>query len=113
MRDLARLRSSRLGDWGGPLLVTLLGALLRFSRLDVPRSLVFDETEYALNGYAMITFGVERLPQAGMRPNGTGMWQSCPVVVDCAMQASHPPLGNWMIAAGEWLFGMNSFGRWR
>ncbi|MFG6201059.1 hypothetical protein [Nonomuraea sp. JJY05] len=70
--------------------MTLLGALLRFPRLDVPRSLAFDETEYAVNGYAMITFGVERLPQAGMRPNGIDMWQSCPVVVDCAMQASHP-----------------------
>jgi len=64
LRD--RLVSSLPGDkvlgWLGPLLVTAFGAYLRFNRLAVPRTLIFDETYYAKDAYSLLKFGVERNP---------------------------------------------------
>ncbi|MGC5016869.1 phospholipid carrier-dependent glycosyltransferase, partial [Streptosporangium sp. DT93] len=49
-----------LRGWLGPLLVTALGAVLRFVDLGRPHAVVFDETWYAKDAWALITFGVER-----------------------------------------------------
>src|SRR5690349_213399 len=49
---------SRWG-WAAVLAVTVLGGLLRFWRLDRPRFLVFDETYYVKQGFAMFRAGHE------------------------------------------------------
>ena len=82
-----------LWGWLGPLLVTLLAGVLRFSRLSVPKTRIFDETYYAKDAWSLLHHGVEV-------DKGVGEF------------VAHPPLGKWAIALGEAAFGNNSFG-WR
>lgn len=106
-------RAARWSGWGGPLLVTLLAGLLRFWRLDSPRAVVFDETYYAKDAWSLLRLGYEGSwpdrtiadPQILARP------QVIPLS-DAGAFVAHPPTGKWVIALGEWMFGMNPFG-WR
>ncbi|MER6507858.1 phospholipid carrier-dependent glycosyltransferase [Nonomuraea sp. NPDC001636] len=107
--------------WAGPLLVALFGGLLRFVRLGEPKAVVFDETYYAKDAWSLLRYGVERAmlgdaknPIADRRliAGNLDIFRQCPQSSDCASFVAHPPLGKWMIAVGEWLFGMNPFG-WR
>ncbi|MFI6928701.1 phospholipid carrier-dependent glycosyltransferase, partial [Nonomuraea spiralis] len=107
--------------WVGPLLLALFGGLLRFVRLGDPKAVVFDETYYAKDAYSLLTYGVERSmlgdaknPVADHRimAGNLDIFRQCPEPSECASFVAHPPLGKWMIAVGEWLFGMNPFG-WR
>jgi dolichyl-phosphate-mannose-protein mannosyltransferase len=107
------------GWWGwlGPLLVTAFGAFLRFDRLRVPRALIFDETYYAKDAWSILNHGVElnlvsnanALIQAGH----ANIFAPCNGTPEgCAEYVVQPEMGKLLIAAGEWLFGLNSFG-WR
>jgi dolichyl-phosphate-mannose-protein mannosyltransferase len=100
--------------WIAIVAVTAVGGLLRFWRLDRPHSLVFDETYYVKEGYSMFTAGYER------RWSGGGnvvdpKWNAGNVHVftDTPEFVVHPPVGKWMIGAGEWLFGPTSSWGWR
>jgi dolichyl-phosphate-mannose-protein mannosyltransferase len=115
------MQGSALWGWLGPLLVTVFGGILRFVRLGDPRGLVFDETYYVKDAYSLLRYGVERItlgddknPIADHRilAGDLDIFKHCPTSSDCASFVAHPPLGKWMIALGEWLFGMNPFG-WR
>lgn len=103
--------SLRLWYWLVPVLVTVVGGLLRFIRLDEPRSLVFDETYYVKDAYSFLISGYERgwTENANEKFNVgdfSGLLNSPEYVV-------HPPVGKWMIAFGMWIFGpSNTFG-WR
>jgi dolichyl-phosphate-mannose--protein O-mannosyl transferase len=99
---------SALWGWIGPLLVMAVGGVLRFLRLDLPHTIVFDEVYYAKDAWALKLWGVEcdwgvKLPTHPCTTPG---------------YVVHPPLGKWMIAVGEMLFHgdpsntQNSFG-WR
>jgi dolichyl-phosphate-mannose--protein O-mannosyl transferase len=101
---------SPVWGWVGPLLVTALGAFLRFYRLGTPKTIVFDETYYVGDGYGILRHGVEinhlknadaLLAQGKTNILGTG-----------GELVVHPPLGKVLIAGGEWLFGLTPFG-WR
>src|SRR5271170_3912404 len=50
---------SPVWGWVGPLLVTALGAFLRFYRLGTPKAVVFDETYYVGDAYGILRHGVE------------------------------------------------------
>ncbi|MDR8409899.1 phospholipid carrier-dependent glycosyltransferase [Nonomuraea sp. 3-1Str] len=115
------MQGATLWGWLGPVLVAVFGGILRFVRLGEPRSIVFDETYYIKDAYSLLTFGVERTtlgdaknPIADRRimTGDLDIWQHCPNPADCAAFVAHPPLGKWMIGAGEWMFGMTPFG-WR
>src|SRR5215469_12479184 len=103
-------------SWLGPLLVTLLGGLLRFYRLGVPHSVVFDETYYVPDAYGILKHGVEisavdsaknrNLVDHLLAHGGTH------ILANTGEYVVHPPLGKVMIAVGEWLFGLTPFG-WR
>lgn len=43
--------------WLIPLVVTLLGGLLRFVHLNHPHELIFDETYYVKDAWALLHFG--------------------------------------------------------
>ncbi|MEV5329809.1 phospholipid carrier-dependent glycosyltransferase [Nonomuraea sp. NPDC052634] len=110
-----------LAGWLGPLAVAVFGGLLRFIGLGEPRAVVFDETYYAKDAYSLLVEGVERSmlgdakdPIADRRllAGDLDIFRQCAQPEDCASFVAHPPLGKWMIAVGEWLFGMNPFG-WR
>ncbi|MEU4836585.1 phospholipid carrier-dependent glycosyltransferase, partial [Streptosporangium sp. NPDC023615] len=79
-----------LWGWLGPLLVTAFGAVLRFVNLGHPRTIMFDETYYAKDAWALMTFGAEHnvVKDADkiIMSGGTGIWQQCaPAEIDkCA-----------------------------
>ncbi|MEO5875664.1 MAG: phospholipid carrier-dependent glycosyltransferase [Streptosporangiaceae bacterium] len=110
-----KLPGSALWAWLGPLLVTAFAGFLRFDRLGQPRAVVFDETYYAKDAYSLWKFGYEHKVRA--TPDGIAdrlflagkpdqMWDPGAAFV------AHPPVGKWMIALGEWMFGVTPFG-WR
>lgn len=88
-----------LWGWVAPLLITAMAAYMRFNRLRIPSSKIFDEVYYTHDAHSLFHHGVE----LNNTDNGPGF-------------IVHPPLGKWMIALGEWIVndpsGTNSFG-WR
>ena len=104
-----------LWGWVGPLLVTAFAAFLRFNRLVVPRALIFDETYYAKDGWSILQHGVEwNLVQNAnqlITAGHTNIFQACSGT-GCGEFVVQPPVGKLLIAAGEWLYGLNSVG-WR
>ncbi|MFF0013488.1 dolichyl-phosphate-mannose--protein mannosyltransferase [Streptomyces sp. NPDC005374] len=104
---------ARWSGWGGPLLVALLAGLLRFWRLGSPRTVVFDETYYAKDAWSLLRLGYE-----GTWPDrkiADPQILADPQVIPLSGSGSfvaHPPTGKWVIALGEWMFGLTPFG-WR
>jgi dolichyl-phosphate-mannose-protein mannosyltransferase len=102
--------------WALALVVTLIGAVLRWTRLGHPNEFVFDETYYAKDAFSLLRFGYERqfVDQANDLIVGSdGAIDGLDAVFKAeAAYVVHPPLGKWVIALGEWLFGMTPFG-WR
>lgn len=102
--------TDRVLGWAGPLGVTVLAGFLRFWQLGKPKEFVFDETYYAKDAYGLLTYGYEQdfIDKADTKIlNGNlDVFTTDPSFV------VHPPLGKWIIASGEQLFGFNPFG-WR
>jgi len=114
LSTVERLRDGRMYDaaagWAVTLGITLLAFLIRLHNLVYPRKLIFDETYYAKDAWSLLHFGYERNWPEGandqiLAGNVEGFSNTPEFVV-------HPPLGKWLIAVGEQMFGMNSFG-WR
>ncbi|MGC4984134.1 dolichyl-phosphate-mannose--protein mannosyltransferase [Streptomyces sp. DT193] len=104
-------RFNRWSGWVGPLLVTLLAGLLRFWNLGSPKAVIFDETYYAKDAWALFHRGYEvnwakNANDLILQRNG-----HVPVPSDAAYVV-HPPIGKYVIGLGEWMFGFNPFG-WR
>ncbi len=108
--DAAR-RLTRWMGWGGPLLVALFAGVLRFWHLGSPRAVIFDETYYAKDAWALLHLGYE-----GTWPsNANSLILQHPQKIPLSSAPSyvvHPPVGKWVISLGEWAFGLNPFG-WR
>ncbi|MCQ9384501.1 dolichyl-phosphate-mannose--protein mannosyltransferase [Brevibacterium moorei] len=97
--------------WFIPVVLTVLGGALRLYRLGFPHSLVFDETYYVKDGYALWQSGYERnwtkeANDAFNQGDPSGLLEAGEYVV-------HPPLGKWLIGAGEQIFGVQSSFGWR
>jgi len=75
--------------------VVLVAGILRFVDLSRPKGQIFDEIYYAVDALHLLQHGVE-----WDNNSNTGSF------------VVHPPLGKWIIGAGEKLFGYNEFG-WR
>ncbi|MEU3972214.1 dolichyl-phosphate-mannose--protein mannosyltransferase [Streptomyces bacillaris] len=104
-------RLVRWSGWGGPLLVALVAGVLRFWRLDQPHAVIFDETYYAKDAWALVNQGYE-----GSWPKDVDKLilkdpSSVPIPTDPGYVV-HPPVGKWVIGFGEQLFGFTPFG-WR
>ncbi|MFF2141801.1 dolichyl-phosphate-mannose--protein mannosyltransferase [Kitasatospora sp. NPDC058190] len=101
----------RWSGWLGPIAVAVFAGLLRFTDLGQPHAIIFDETYYAKDAYALWHGGYEiNWPEDAnttiMTPGAAVPYRPTPSYV------VHPPVGKWIIGAGEQLFGMNPFG-WR
>ncbi|SDQ66491.1 dolichyl-phosphate-mannose--protein mannosyltransferase [Quadrisphaera sp. DSM 44207] len=106
-----RARGDRLRGWAGPLLVAALAGVLRFWRLGEPHQLVFDETYYVKQAYTLLRVGYElRWPEGADEDFTAG---SPDAFLDEADYPVHPPVGKWMIAVGQALFGVESSVGWR
>ncbi|MFD7580000.1 dolichyl-phosphate-mannose--protein mannosyltransferase [Kitasatospora sp. NPDC059817] len=101
----------RWSGWLGPIAVAVFAGILRFTNLGQPHAIIFDETYYAKDAYALWHGGYEiNWPDGAneqiMTPGAAVPYRST------ASYVVHPPVGKWIIGAGEMLFGMNPFG-WR
>ncbi|RFU88678.1 phospholipid carrier-dependent glycosyltransferase [Streptomyces triticagri] len=97
--------------WAGPLLVALVAGALRFWRLGKPHDVIFDETYYAKDAWALIQRGYE--VEWPKNFDDTVLSQGSGVTVPTdPSYVVHPPVGKWIIGLGEWMFGFDPFG-WR
>jgi dolichyl-phosphate-mannose--protein O-mannosyl transferase len=104
-------RLARWSGWGGPLLVTLLAGVLRFWNLGSPKAVIFDETYYAKDAWALVHRGYEvnwAKDANDLILQGNG---HVSIPTDAAYVV-HPPVGKYVIGLGELLFGFDPFG-WR
>ncbi|WP_022894747.1 dolichyl-phosphate-mannose--protein mannosyltransferase [Agromyces subbeticus] len=110
-RVLATPRRRALWYWGGPILVTLIAATLRFWNLGHPQAIVFDETYYVKDAWTLLQNGYESSwpegADADFAAGDTGIFQDAPAYV------VHPPLGKWMISLGMAAFGAGDPFWWR
>jgi dolichyl-phosphate-mannose-protein mannosyltransferase len=115
-RLVSPLPDDRPWGWLGPLLVTAFGTYLRFSRLRVPRALIFDETYYAKDAWSILQHGVELnlVPGANavIAAGHANIFAACNGTAACGEYVVQPEMGKLLIAWGEAMFGLNSFG-WR
>lgn len=96
--------------WIVPLVVTVLGGLLRFINLSHPHMLIFDETYYVKDAYALLHYGHE---MEWVEDSNEQFIAGNPQLEGGPSYVVHPPLGKWLIAGGMLLFGeFNGFG-WR
>ena len=107
----------RLLGWLGPALAAAIGGFLRFFDVGRISTLIFDETYYVKQGYSMLLYGVE------MRNNETfnkdnaawnaGTFDPATIFTATSDFVVHPPVGKWVIAAGQGLFGIENPVGWR
>jgi dolichyl-phosphate-mannose-protein mannosyltransferase len=102
--------ADRLAGWLVTLVITAIAFGIRIVGLGYPNKLVFDETYYAKDAYSLLKFGYER--NWPSNANAQIVAGHPDVMQDTASFIVHPPVGKWLIAGGEQLFGFNSFG-WR
>ncbi|MEV6302269.1 phospholipid carrier-dependent glycosyltransferase [Actinoplanes sp. NPDC051861] len=82
-------------SWLVTAVIVSIAAILRFAGLSSPKGHVFDEVYYPTDAWDMLQHGVE--------------WDE---KVNGPAYVVHPPLGKWLIAFGEQIFGNNELG-WR
>ncbi len=116
-RLLATAPTDRLLGWLGPLLAAALGGVIRFWDLGRIHTLIFDETYYVKQAYSMLLYGVEMRNNESFNHDNaawnSGTFDPAQVFTSEADFVVHPPVGKWVIAGGEQLFGIdNPFG-WR
>ena len=116
-RDRLQPLVTGAGGWPVTLAITVLAGLLRFLRVDQPATTLntkgaavgpgqmFDELYYACDAHSLMLYGVEH---ASTTTDG----HFCQLQSAAPAFVVHPPVGKWLIAGGEQLFGFNSFG-WR
>ncbi|CAM5440342.1 Dolichyl-phosphate-mannose--protein mannosyltransferase OS=Streptomyces alboniger OX=132473 GN=CP975_14520 PE=3 SV=1 [Streptomyces alboniger] len=103
-------RFARWSGWGGPLLVTLFAGVLRFYHLGSPKAVIFDETYYAKDAWALVHRGFE--VNWDKHVNDLILSGGNVRLPTDAAYVVHPPVGKYVIGLGELLFGFNPFG-WR
>ncbi|MFF0445623.1 dolichyl-phosphate-mannose--protein mannosyltransferase [Streptomyces sp. NPDC004609] len=101
----------RLAPWGGPLLVALFAGILRFWNLGSPNAVIFDETYYAKDAWALINQGYEGNWPKNVDQKLIADPSSVQVPTDPGYVV-HPPVGKWFIGLGEKMFDFTPFG-WR
>ncbi|KUN78451.1 dolichyl-phosphate-mannose--protein mannosyltransferase [Streptomyces griseoruber] len=104
-------RITRWSGWGGPLLVTLVAGVMRFWNLGNPKKVIFDETYYAKDAWALVHRGFEVNWDKNANDLILSSGGHVAVPTDAAYVV-HPPVGKYVIGLGELIFGFDPFG-WR
>jgi dolichyl-phosphate-mannose--protein O-mannosyl transferase len=103
--------ASRNAGWLGPLLVAVFAGVVRFVSLGHPHDFVFDETYYPKDAWSLLKQGYEGTWPDSANKQLLANPQHIPLG-SAAEFIAHPPLGKWVIAIGEGIFGLSPFG-WR
>ena len=110
LRDDYPLRRDEPLSWLITGVITLLAFGIRFPGLGNPPKILFDETYYAKEAWSVLHFGYAKAwpgnADAQINNGMTNVW------LDYGDKVVHPQMAKYIIAIGEWMFGMNSFG-WR
>jgi dolichyl-phosphate-mannose-protein mannosyltransferase len=101
----------RLWYWGGPVVVTLIAAVLRLWHIGSPHALVFDETFYVKDAWTLMHLGYEGSWPADPDPGFNA--GSVNTFLSSGSYVAHPPLGKWVISLGLQVFGAQSAVGWR
>lgn len=104
--------SERAKGWVWPAAITLVAFGLRLLDLGRPRTLSFDERYYAENAWSMLKVGYAQDFVEGAEARIARGDLDNLFIAGQPTQVVHPDAAKWLIAAGEAVFGMNSFG-WR
>ncbi len=113
-------RSNTFWGWVAPLVVTICAGILQFWSLTTPHDITFDETYYAKDAYSLLVKGhamsFVNNPQTDASEAdaliNSGDTKPEDLFLDTPSKVVHPEVGKWMIAAGEWIFGLTPLG-WR
>lgn len=108
---LADPRMTAALAWLAPTLVTLLAAALRLIDLAHPHQIMFDETYYVKDAWALWNLGYEGKWDEGADTQLLSGDDSA--LTTDASYVVHPPLGKWIIALGMALMGPGSSFGWR
>ncbi len=102
----------RLGWWitGA---VALIAALTRFFRLGFPDRLMFDETYYVKGANSLLRLGYEADWQGGTEFDAAFAAGDFSHTSPAGDYVVHPPLGKWIMAIGQAIFGETSPFGWR
>ena len=95
---------NRVVGWVAPLAVAVFGLLLRLNRLHLPVKTAFDEVYYACDAQMLLRYGYEH----AHKPNNVCIVDD--TVTETAGFVVHPPLGKWLIAMGQWIYGYHPDG---
>ncbi len=110
--------SNPLWGWLAPLIITLLAGVLQFWSLTTPHDITFDETYYAKDAYSLL---VKHYASSFINDDKTDESEADAIINTGSTEGIfakepsevvHPEVGKWMIAIGEWIFGMTPLG-WR
>ncbi|MFE7975188.1 dolichyl-phosphate-mannose--protein mannosyltransferase [Streptomyces shenzhenensis] len=104
-------RITRWSGWVGPLLVTLMAGVMRFWNLGSPKAVIFDETYYAKDAWALVHRGFEVNWDKNANDLVLQSGGHLTIPTDAAYVV-HPPVGKYVIGLGELIFGFDPFG-WR
>jgi dolichyl-phosphate-mannose-protein mannosyltransferase len=115
----AHYGSDPMWGWLAPLVITLLAGILQFWHLTTPHDITFDETYYAKDAYSLL---VKHYAASFVNDPTTDKSEADEIINsgstkdifagDTPSLVVHPEVGKWMIAVGEWLFGLTPLG-WR
>ncbi|OIV37978.1 phospholipid carrier-dependent glycosyltransferase [Mangrovactinospora gilvigrisea] len=111
LTPVQQMRLVRAASWLGPLLVAVFAGVLRLIHLGQPNAVIFDETYYPKDAWSLLHHGFETAWPKDADKLLVGHPPSAPLGNEAAYVA-HPPLGKWVMALGEAVFGMHPFG-WR
>lgn len=111
-------RSDPMWGWLAPVIITVLAGFLQFWNLTTPHDITFDETYYAKDGYSLLVKGYA---SSFVNDDSTDESEADKIINSGSTEkifdkppslVVHPEVGKWMIAVGEWLFGLTPLG-WR
>jgi len=100
-------------SWVVSIGITVFSFLLRLWHLGTPKVFEFDETYYAKDAWSLLHYGFAKNPVADAdKLILAGTTDPSKVFGTGPEMVVHPDVGKWLIAAGEKVFGMDTFG-WR
>jgi dolichyl-phosphate-mannose-protein mannosyltransferase len=115
----ASFRGDPVWGWLAPIIVCLLSGILQFWNITTPHDITFDETYYAKDAYSLLVkHYAANFVSDGNDDNGSeadkiiNSGSTRGIFSSGVSEVVHPEVGKWMIAVGEWMFGMNPLG-WR
>ena len=93
-------------SWIITALITMVAFLLRVWNVGFPHNLIFDETYYPKDAWTMLHQGYEATWPDAAKANADIVRGVTNTWTPDAEFVVHPPVGKWLIATGEQLFGL-------